>query len=165
MSDEKTTNPELLAEARRLAERQSVYWTIDHPAPNMFDRAVPPKLDFGAMGRIPASQQLEGARDVLESAKRMLEAARRQLENIDAVLMRVKAGVRVEGQHLVYPQLRAVFGYDIARARAELVAAEKDVRYWGRLAGIKAAAPTDPLPEPDRRLPREPGEDAEELDF
>lgn len=109
MHDEKPVFA-LVAEANRIAERESIFWRVDHPPDSHVNHVAPAE---------PTSA-VEACRVSLVGAERVLSAARRQLERAQEAIDDAchRAGTNCEG-HLPAAVMR-VIKFDVRRARSEV---------------------------------------------
>lgn len=151
----------LLEEAVRETRRQSVYWAGDHPPDTGYDGRGfgSGKLLGEAMRKRDPRELLKGAMTSLEVARKMLTVIERKRDDLETIAERAKDNLKPDLKVYAFPAIRAHWRGDRQRAIAELRHWEEYVAFYRRqIEGEK------PVPR-DVRLPREPGDDAEELAF
>lgn len=160
--DKEPVNTNLWREAEEATQRESVFWTVDHPRDEHIDRRQLSEA-FKPQG---GNAALEGVREALEGAQRMLAASRDAAlpGNVARKAERIRPRVKEEIRGLIEQAIRQQAQLDVRRALAEVEHWKEYVKFY---SGARPAPDTPapaPAPVPDRRLPREP-EDADDLPF
>jgi len=163
----------LLERAINTCAKYSIFWNIDHADMGAAKYARDAKaLIELSRTKQPVEVSLRGARENLALAERLLAKARRYISKNDHSelhAMAAKAAPTMEDElrGFCIPALRAVYRGDFQRAHAEVRHAKECVALYE--GNPVACCGSTPVPRnvdaaPDRRLPREPGED-DELPF